>query len=347
MSPANPEFLYRYCSAERAVQVLRDNSLYLCPPADFNDLYEGTIARLTQYDREAALVLVSKFATIRQGVSPKVARSMLGERMPEAEIKRTFRDVATWLREPAEKLRLNSGVTCFSTRRDDQHMWGTYGVNHTGVCIEFCNRSGESEILRRAQPVLYKNGSLADKLPDLFNNDLGLDIHRLALWCYFVKSTDWRDEREWRVFTLSMQPLTTIQRLLPFQPKDVRRVFCGPRMGTDPRKELSALASKSDCPWALLDLKPDVHAGFTQFDGVDVLEFPQDFTYWFPEAFAPQKRPNDDKDDGACAQAQPFARADLHRQGTWAARSPLRSSCTAWPRRLAGGGRSAQTLGST
>lgn len=292
MSPPNPDYLYRYCSAERAIQGLRDNSLYLCPPADFNDLYEGTVARLTQYDRTAGLALVAKIASIRHSLSLDVARAVLEESMPEPEIKRTFDDVAAWLREPAEKLRLNSGVTCFSLRRDDQHMWGTYGVNHTGVCIEFCNRSGRSEVLIRAQPVLYKNGSLADKLPDLLDDDLSLNIHRLALWCYFVKSTDWRDEREWRVFTLSTQPLNTSQRLLAFESQDVRRVFCGPRMNPDHRKELGMLAQASGCPWALIDLKPDVHAGFTQFDGLDVLQSRQDFTYWFPEAFASLKGPS-------------------------------------------------------
>jgi hypothetical protein len=286
MSPPNPDYLYRYCSAERAIQVLRDKKLYLCPPKDLNDLYEGTVARLTQYDRKAGLELVAKIASVKHGMSLEAAREMLEEGMPEPEIKRTWEDVATWLVEPAEKLRLNSGVTCFSVRRDDQHMWGTYGVNHTGVCIEFCNRSGESEIHKRAQPILYMDGSLAEKLPDLIDDDLSLNTHRLALWCYFVKGTDWRDEREWRVFSLSTQPLTTSQRLIAFEPRDVRRVFCGPRMNSDLRRELGVVASESANAWALIDLKPDVHAGANQFDGLDVMESRQDFSYWFPEAFA-------------------------------------------------------------
>jgi hypothetical protein len=288
----SPEYFYRYCSAERALQVLHDNNLYLCPPADFNDLFEGTVARLTQYDPEAGLALVARIASVRHQLSLDDARAMLIERMPEAEIRRTFADVASWLREPAERLRMNSGVTCFSTRRDDQHMWGTYGVNHSGVCMEFCNRSGKSEIHRRAQPVLYRNGSLAENLPELLDNDLNLNVHRLALWCYFVKSTDWRDEHEWRVFTLSTQPLTASQRLLAFDPQDVRRVFCGPRINRDLREELGRLASSPNCQWALIDLKPDVHAGLTQFDGLDVIESRQDFVYWFPEAFAALKATN-------------------------------------------------------
>lgn len=289
MPPRDPEYLYRYCSAERAVQVLRDNSLYLCPPADFNDLYEGTVARLTQYDSGAGLALVSRIAAARHGLALESAQEMLRERMPEPEIRKTFVEISAWLREPAEKLRMHSGVTCFSVRRDDQHMWGTYGVNHSGTCIEFCNRSGESEIMKRAQPVLYKDGSLADKLPELLDDDLTLNIHRLALWCYFVKSTDWRDEREWRVFTLSTRPLSTSQRLLRFLPQDVRRVFCGPRMDAALRHELGVLAAEPGCPWTLIDLKPDVHAGITQFDGLDVLQGREDFSYWFPEAFAPMR----------------------------------------------------------
>lgn len=288
MHPPSPEYLYRYCSVDRALQVLSDRRLYLCPPADFNDLYEGTMARLTQYSPDAGLDLVARIASLRHSISLEQAREMLKARMPESEIKRTFTDTAKWLQEPAEKLRLNSGITCFSVRRDDQHMWGTYGMNHTGVCIEFSNRSGKSEILRRAQPVLYKDGSLAEKLPEMFKEDMSLDIHRLALWCYFVKSTDWRDEREWRVFTLSTQPLSQNDRMLPFESNDVRRIFCGPRMQSDKRRELDRLASLPACQWAVIDLKPNVHAGITQFEGVDVMESRQDFAYWFPEVFSPK-----------------------------------------------------------
>ena len=293
MPPPNHEYLYRYCSVERAIQVLRDRQLYLCPPADFNDLYEGTIARLTHYSSDAGLNLVAKIASLRHSIPLDEARQMLKARMPESEIKRTFEDTAKWLIGPAEKLRTCSGVTCFSIRRDDQHMWGTYGVNHSGVCIEFSNRSGKSEIFQRAQPVLYKDGSLAEKLPELFDDDMSLNLHRLALWCYFVKSTDWRDEREWRVFTLSTRPLSQAERLLPFEAQDVRRIFCGPRMNPDQRKELGQLAAAPNCPWAIIDLKPDVHAGITQFEGVDVLDTEPDFAYWFPEAFSSRKSNTD------------------------------------------------------
>jgi hypothetical protein len=120
MPPANPEYLYRYCSAKRAVQMFRENRLFLCPPADFNDLYEGSIARLAQYNPDAGLQLIAKIASIRNSISIDETRTMLKDRMPETETKRAFNDTAAWLREPAEKLRTCSAVTCFSLRRDEQ-----------------------------------------------------------------------------------------------------------------------------------------------------------------------------------------------------------------------------------
>jgi hypothetical protein len=60
-------------------------------------------------------------------------------------------------------------------------------------------------------------------------------------------------------------------------------------MNPDQRKELGQLAAALNCPWAIIDLKPDVHAGITQFEGVDVLDSEPDFVYWFPEAFSSRK----------------------------------------------------------
>lgn len=285
-----PNYLYRYCSGERALQILGERRLYLCPPTDFNDLYEGTLARLTQYDRGAALDLVAKIAAIRQDSSPEVERAILEVQMPELELRKTFDDISRWLLDAAEKMRQFSGLTCFSVRPDDQRMWGTYGVNHSGACIEFSDRTGKSEIHRRAQPVLYRNGSLAEKLQEMIQEDLTLDLHRLALWCYFVKSEDWREEREWRVFMLSTSLISKDDRFLEFDAQDVRRVFCGSRMAQSDREQLQRIRSDQGNRWAIIDLKPDIHRGVSEFHGVDVLEGQKDFEYWFPEAFFGQKR---------------------------------------------------------
>ena len=32
---------------------------------------------------------------------------------------------------------VHSGVTCFTSRRNDQRMWGTYGDNHAGAVLSF------------------------------------------------------------------------------------------------------------------------------------------------------------------------------------------------------------------
>jgi hypothetical protein len=283
-----PTHLYRYCSAERAIQILAERRLFLSPPKNFNDLYEGTISRLTQYSREAACELFAKIVATRSSITLDAARATIRERDSEQMIQHTFDDICRWLEKPAELLRENSGLTCFSLRRDDQHMWGTYSVNHTGACIEFCDRSGQSEPLRRAQPVLYRDGSLSEHLPDLIAPDLSLNIHRLALWTYFVKSTDWRDEHEWRVFTLSTKPMTQEQRFLPFEAEDVRRVFCGPRMDVKLRAELAQISRDQQLKWSLFDIEPDVHQGMSNFKGVDLLDNRQDFEYWFPEVFSPK-----------------------------------------------------------
>jgi len=266
----------------------------MCPPSQLNDLYEGTVGRLKQFDLGTATEVVSIIASIRRGLTTDQARDAIKANMPESEIHTTFDEIIDWIRETAEKLRCHSGITCFSQIRGDQRMWATYGDNHSGVCIEFANRTGASEIHKRAQPVLYSSEALSHVMPQLIRDDLTLDIYRLALWCYFVKSEDWRDEHEWRVFMIATDEVAPQDRFLPFDIRDVRRVFCGPRMTASQRETLENIRDKHGKHWAIFDLRPNVHEGVSEFDGVDVLDGKKDFAYWFPELFnnAKTERPN-------------------------------------------------------
>lgn len=284
MTHPSPEYLYRYCSAQRAIQVLSESRLFLCPPKDLNDLYEGSLGRLTHYDAKAARALQARIVSIHRRVSIETAFQLVDDYMPETAIRDTFGDITKWLITAAEQMREHSGITCFALRRDDQRMWATYGDNHSGVCLEFTGGSdGTSEIHKRAQPILYMSGALNEKLPELIQNDQTLDLHRLALWCYFVKSEDWREEREWRVFMLSVKPVPATQRYIAFKAGEVRRVFVGPRINASHRGALESLQEKQK--WALLDIKPNVHTAISEFHGIDVLDGKRDYRYWFPEAF--------------------------------------------------------------
>lgn len=283
MTHQNPRYLYRYCSAQRAIQILSESRLFLCPPKELNDLYEGSLGRLTHYDLMAAKALQARIVSIHKHVSMETAFKLVDTYMPEDAIKETFHNITDWLITAADQMREHSGVTCFSVCRDDQRMWATYGDNHSGVCIEFIDDTGTSEIHRRAQPILYMNGALNEKLPELILDDQTLDIHRLALLCYFVKSEDWRDEREWRIFMLSTKPVPTNQRYVVFEPCHVRRVFVGPRINPAHRATIESLQKKQQ--WALLDIMPNVHTTTSEFSGIDVLDDRHDFRYWFPEVF--------------------------------------------------------------
>jgi hypothetical protein len=65
--------------------VLRDKQLDLCPPSNFNDVFEGSMARLTHYTPEAGLDLVAKIASVRHGDPLEKARSILERNMPETD----------------------------------------------------------------------------------------------------------------------------------------------------------------------------------------------------------------------------------------------------------------------
>ena len=52
-----PDYLYKYCSLERGLQILKDCELFLCPPQNLNDLFELSVMPHVEYNEERAKFL--------------------------------------------------------------------------------------------------------------------------------------------------------------------------------------------------------------------------------------------------------------------------------------------------
>jgi len=287
-----PQFLYKYCTADRAIQILQDQYLYLCPPKDLNDLYEGSLGRMLKYTPEIGFELRWRQIRCYAGWDEEESKSFVRENHDPEEARRNFDYTTDRLRELNALSRQHSGIICFSERRDDQRMWGTYGDNHQGVCIEFVNHGQSSLIERHCLPVLYSNERLDSSLPELMQEDGSLDAGLFAFFCYFRKTLDWESEREWRILMLANETQTMESRRMRFSNEDVKRIFVGPRIREEHLARIGELSFGESRDWGIFKLRPNSDLGRTEFEGVESVKSFDDLKYWIPALRTFNDEPN-------------------------------------------------------
>src|SRR5262245_28442935 len=79
LADATPKYLYRYCSADRAIQILRDKTLYLCPPEKLNDVFEGAVGSAVRYDAALARELEVRRYMGLAGLDRPMAEEIVNE----------------------------------------------------------------------------------------------------------------------------------------------------------------------------------------------------------------------------------------------------------------------------
>ena len=275
-----PTYIYKYCSATRGIQVLSECALYLCPPDRLNDLAEFTISRfgLGSYDpgRAKFVEYVRWRAT---GATHEDAKAMV-DRTPPEEWRSNYEYFEARLRDLNAKLRVHSGVTCFSARFMDQRMWGTYGNGHAGICIQFTNADGLSLVHRHVLPVAYNDTVNPEILIHLLKADGAVDVEILARELYLTKTTDWRDEEEWRILMLADNEQRSTDRHFSFPARNVRRIFLGPRISEVHRAKIKDIALHREADWSVLDVVPVPNEGRFEYRGLERVLAYSDIEFW-------------------------------------------------------------------
>jgi Protein of unknown function (DUF2971) len=275
-----PPFLYKYCSLERAVQILKDQYVYLCAPEDLNDLFEGSVGRIPEYTPEIGFELEWRRIRAYTGWTNEESKSFVREQNDEAEMLSGFNYSVDQLKILNSLVRKHSGITCFSEHRMDQRMWGTYGDNHRGVCIEFVNHGPSSLIGKHALPVVYEGKQDTEVVSDVMSDDGTLNIGLFGFHFYLKKSIAWESEREWRILMLSAKNQSAEDRKLRFERTDVKRIFLGPRVTESDAALIHEFAKREAHKWSVFQLRADSDSGTTSLEGVEALGSSEDLRYW-------------------------------------------------------------------
>ena len=190
-----PTILYKYCSVERALQILDNHSIMFSSYTAFNDPFDCAVYIDGNNSSDEW-----KEYLIQQGLLPL-----------DAECKAHL-----ILENPAEAASIVSkaylraikemGILCLSSINDNILMWSHYSDFHKGVCLRF-DVSKDLKTFNFPLKVIYNNEYIKlNYIQSYLRNDQ--DIH-IALW---HKSKDWEYENEYRIIDSVEHGLKTFKK---------------------------------------------------------------------------------------------------------------------------------------
>lgn len=126
-------------------------------------------------------------------------------------------------------------VFCVTEDRDNLLMWAHYAKEHTGVVFEFVSLPDEDNPLSVARKVKYvreppsflTRGEWIDDILGLQRFNLDDFSRRYAL----IKSSQWRYEKEWRVWYPNHGPSTEPHTFMPINPHELKALYIGCQAG--------------------------------------------------------------------------------------------------------------------
>jgi hypothetical protein len=174
-----PDAFYKFTSAERAIEIVKNKQLWFSSPKNFNDPFDCNINLIDFQPSEEQIKTV---------INEKVQRNRKTRRQEIQKNKRNAYRIRNQFAEQLNEMFQNSGICCFSEKYENILLWSHYAENHRGICLGF-NR-GISKIATMSGKVQYRDNY--EKA--LFFGMKGEAIYHLV----FTKSKDWSYEQEIR-----------------------------------------------------------------------------------------------------------------------------------------------------
>jgi hypothetical protein len=273
-----PEFVYKYCSASRAAQVIADLTFYFTPARALNDLYEFRATALYRIDDMTPQRVLAK-RLMSEGWCDDYEDALEAARSLSADTAReTFDGFMAGLVPRLGLLMTHSGVTCFSSHRNNQRMWGTYGDSHGGAVLEFSTDEKRAVFASHLTPVAYTNARSPICPSALVTPQMELDLFILGVF-FSMKSVEWKEENEWRLLLLADSPQNAAARIVPFERASLLRVFVGPRVSAADDRSIRDAAARHSPPVPVFKREIDeVEAiedlvGFEEVNSLETLEY--------------------------------------------------------------------------
>lgn len=282
-----PRYVYKYGSAERVLQIVKQLTVYLAPVSQLNDLYEFRLQSLYTEDDESPYRLFAK-RLVHEGWANSLeeARKILAYGALEPEVRLMYSAYIAQLKDWLPRLMKHSGATCFSEHRNNQRMWATYGANHAGALIEFSTSTKDSSFGEHLTPVTYSETRIAVCPSDFMSDTLAFNSRVLNALCC-VKHSHWRDEGEWRLTLLADSEQTTQMRLHAFERSAITRIVLGPRISEENETAIRKAAEGHDPPIPVYKRIIDEDHAREELMGFEQIHSLEQFLRWVDPQDAP------------------------------------------------------------
>lgn len=277
--PNKPEYIYKYCSASRAAQILTDRAFYFTPASQLNDLYEFRAKSLLTVDAKSRIRVFAK-RLMAEGLFDNFDEALeIANDLETEDVNDTWNDVLPQIHAALQSALQHSGVTCFTSSRNDQRMWGTYGDNHQGAVLEFSADPSHSRYAKHLMPVLYIDSKPPICPSELLTHTMSIDQWFLGVM-FCMKHYHWRDEREWRLLLLADTPQPSQDRLIPFEREALTRVFLGPRIDSKSEQEIRDAASTGKRPIPVFKRNVSAEDAAEENVGFEEINSFEQLKYW-------------------------------------------------------------------
>ena len=261
-------FFYKYTTAKTAEIILSTRKLRWSSPVKFNDPFDVTQElRLNFTEAELDKVLGEEVASLIEkgafdsldsypGIPPELT-DLLKFMSPKSPDQ---------LRAMAQQLRLESGtatpglihqlkghwrrivptfrILCLSELRDVNSMWQHYADSYMGVVFEFEAVDEIDSCFLVARPVVYQDSPPAIADPKQWARCMMLGptkCEELFTEYTYVKTTDWWNEREWRIVSSARPGEAGLSADYCFHPRELVGIYFGEQCSAEQRANLWAL----------------------------------------------------------------------------------------------------------
>lgn len=201
-----PPIIYHYTSIDTAALIVGNQTLKFAPPPEFNDpldMYEGLVTY--QADSRTIRTWIRRNFPL---LTSKRRRTMEHLVLTRPEAAEKFKGALT-------KIKLHSGVCCFSKVPDQVLMWSHYAQKHRGVCFGF-----NIQPIRKKEDFVVFDVNYVDAVTSAnFFTEREKILRHWAL----TKSTAWAYEQEVRAIIRD----TKFQRYIKFDKACLKEVFFG------------------------------------------------------------------------------------------------------------------------
>lgn len=177
-----PRRLYKYVSAERGLQILRDRTIRFTPPRTLNDPFEFCPSLNLSRLKSAYLSLHDQHAKKASGVDRR-------------ELMHGFKQFCLGVVHQLSRTISSTGLLSLSESADVPLMWSHYAEDHTGFVIGLDAKEMLGEVYDVDAEGIYGIGPVSYRTVRAeYPDDRGERFEYM-----FVKDTCWAYEREWRV----------------------------------------------------------------------------------------------------------------------------------------------------